>query len=418
MWSAIKSDLFEFVNTVKADASKAVTKVLGEEDEQDDDVSSTQKRIIDLRRSYMTYSEALDETHKKSYDTWRKSFSLTNNATEIAQVLDDEADVSRFYAELVPSHITAEEFWARFFFKQFLITKGSAVNLVEDEDDEDIAWDCSEAIGHEDKETSNAPDDTTESQYNKAKISKNSNEDADKSAVLLVALQEENVSLKINEKKLMKRISELENELSSKTSELEFCLLKINVLGKEQTVPSTAVSSTVTHEHNNTILTESTQEINIENNNIITPINATRVNDTSTANSTSTSDADVVSPLSPSITTSTSNGQMSTPQDPMKKMKSTNSSKTKKSDVVRKAQRVKQVTSPNPSLDIEDATSIPLSDVTVDNTIATDNTTQGSDSTSTSTPSGDTVVQQQSDKKPPISLGLDSEEEEWDTTWT
>ena len=34
MWSAIKSDLFEFVNTVKADTSKAVTKVLGEDGEE------------------------------------------------------------------------------------------------------------------------------------------------------------------------------------------------------------------------------------------------------------------------------------------------------------------------------------------------------------------------------------------------
>jgi hypothetical protein len=34
-------------------------------------------------------------------------------AKEISEVLDEEAEVSRFYAELVPAVISPEEFWAR-----------------------------------------------------------------------------------------------------------------------------------------------------------------------------------------------------------------------------------------------------------------------------------------------------------------
>jgi hypothetical protein len=34
MWAAIKSDLFEFVNTVAEDTTKTLQKVVGEEDEE------------------------------------------------------------------------------------------------------------------------------------------------------------------------------------------------------------------------------------------------------------------------------------------------------------------------------------------------------------------------------------------------
>lgn len=33
MWGAIKSDLFDFVSTLKEDTSKTINKVLGDEDE-------------------------------------------------------------------------------------------------------------------------------------------------------------------------------------------------------------------------------------------------------------------------------------------------------------------------------------------------------------------------------------------------
>lgn len=35
------------------------------------------------------------------------------HSNAIAEVLDEEPEVSRFYAELVPIHITPDEFWAR-----------------------------------------------------------------------------------------------------------------------------------------------------------------------------------------------------------------------------------------------------------------------------------------------------------------
>eukprot|EP00607_Mallomonas_marina_P008644 CAMPEP_0182423648 /NCGR_PEP_ID=MMETSP1167-20130531/9718_1 /TAXON_ID=2988 /ORGANISM="Mallomonas Sp, Strain CCMP3275" /LENGTH=517 /DNA_ID=CAMNT_0024602825 /DNA_START=34 /DNA_END=1587 /DNA_ORIENTATION=+ len=148
MWSAIKSDLFEFVNVVSHDTTKAVTKVLGDEneDEKEEELSVIDKKMGDLRRSFLTYSTCIEEENRKSFDSWHRSFSLTSKAAEIAQVLDQEMDVSRFYADLVPINITADEFWARYFFRLEMLQKGGVLTF-DEEDDEELAWECTEAPG-------------------------------------------------------------------------------------------------------------------------------------------------------------------------------------------------------------------------------------------------------------------------------
>ena len=56
MWSAIKSDLLDFVNTIQTDTQKVVEKVMGEEDEEEEELTLRQKRLTDLKRSYDTYA--------------------------------------------------------------------------------------------------------------------------------------------------------------------------------------------------------------------------------------------------------------------------------------------------------------------------------------------------------------------------
>jgi len=56
MWGAIKSDLASFVSTVTEDTSKTLNKVLGEEEEEEVDVTLQEKLVADLKRSYETYS--------------------------------------------------------------------------------------------------------------------------------------------------------------------------------------------------------------------------------------------------------------------------------------------------------------------------------------------------------------------------
>jgi BSD domain len=57
--------------------------------------------------------QPIEEQHTAQYDKFVKKFSLSSQATDIAELLDAEVDVSRYYAELVPSKVRPEDFWAR-----------------------------------------------------------------------------------------------------------------------------------------------------------------------------------------------------------------------------------------------------------------------------------------------------------------
>ena len=55
MWTAIKSDLFDFVNTIQSDTQKVVEKVMGDDDEDIEEQTIIQRKLTDLKRSFETY---------------------------------------------------------------------------------------------------------------------------------------------------------------------------------------------------------------------------------------------------------------------------------------------------------------------------------------------------------------------------
>lgn len=141
MWAAIQSDLLDFVHTIKEDATKVINKATGEKDEEEEVMSMREKLVQDVKRSFDTYGTPLDEQHVKEFEKYMRQFSLSSQAADIAQLLDDEPDVSRYYAELVPAQISPDLFWARYFFRLFLVSRGGVVDL--DEDEEEEAWESS-----------------------------------------------------------------------------------------------------------------------------------------------------------------------------------------------------------------------------------------------------------------------------------
>jgi len=57
MWGAIKSDLIDFISTIKDDTSKTLSNVLGEATEDNTTEEDTLKKAIsDLSRSFGTYN--------------------------------------------------------------------------------------------------------------------------------------------------------------------------------------------------------------------------------------------------------------------------------------------------------------------------------------------------------------------------
>ncbi len=63
----------------------------------------------------------------KEFQKFRKTFNLSAYANDIGFVLDEEPEVSRFYAELVPAELTPEIFWAR---SGFLFSHGGCLLTV------------------------------------------------------------------------------------------------------------------------------------------------------------------------------------------------------------------------------------------------------------------------------------------------
>ncbi|RYG59614.1 hypothetical protein EON64_20060, partial [archaeon] len=60
-----------------------------------------------------------------------------NRDGSLQAVLDAESEVSRFYAELVPLQLSAEVFWARYFFRLKLLTRLGRVNFEEEDEEEE-----------------------------------------------------------------------------------------------------------------------------------------------------------------------------------------------------------------------------------------------------------------------------------------
>jgi len=156
MWSAIQSDLMDFVNTVQKDTEVVLAKVLGDDDDDNSNEESfhiREQAIIDLKRSYTTYSDEIDDVLVIEYNKYKKRFNLADCASEVAELLDEEPDIARYYAELIPSILTPLEFWARYFFKLEVLLRGGGI-VIGDEDDEDeteIAWESAIDI-NKDKE--------------------------------------------------------------------------------------------------------------------------------------------------------------------------------------------------------------------------------------------------------------------------
>lgn len=59
------------------------------------------------------FFKPIRENDLRDYERFKKKFNISSSASEIARVLDEESEVSRFYAELVPVSMSPEEFWGR-----------------------------------------------------------------------------------------------------------------------------------------------------------------------------------------------------------------------------------------------------------------------------------------------------------------
>jgi len=133
----------DFVNTIKEDTTRVLNTASGAGlSEEEEAMTVREKNMSDLKRNFDTYRAPIEEVHAKEFEKYLRSFSLSSQAAEIASILDEEPDVARFYAELVPVTITPVVFWARYFFRLALLARGGVVSLEDEE--EDLAWESTD----------------------------------------------------------------------------------------------------------------------------------------------------------------------------------------------------------------------------------------------------------------------------------
>ena len=113
--------------------------------------------------------------------------------------------MARFYTELVPVQIRPEEFWARYFYRNLLLTRNGVVNL-DDDDDDDEGWESTEKSN-----------DNTDNSNN----TNNNNNTTTIEGRTIHDIYDENINLKKHITSLTLHIAELEKLLEAERSNVK-----------------------------------------------------------------------------------------------------------------------------------------------------------------------------------------------------
>lgn len=181
MWTAIKSDLFEFVSTVQQETSKTIHLLHSSNEEPASTHNRVEEKLKALRESRDTFSQVcsrysyarvtfvqeISKDDEEPFHIFRAHFSLGSEASAVRHLLDSSPHIASHYHSLVPQHLSAEEFWTRYFYRASKITssRGGSSNslsleLLEDEEEE-IGWENDETNEEENQPSPPLVDNTT-----------------------------------------------------------------------------------------------------------------------------------------------------------------------------------------------------------------------------------------------------------------
>lgn len=126
MWAALKSDLSEFVSGVAEETDQVIGSATKFSDEGEvleggfeatGVVQSPEDEVTRLQGHVETYAEALDESDE-TVQAFLDSFKIDDRTQEIAKILEDHPEtVKKHFEALVPTEISYELFWKRYFYR-------------------------------------------------------------------------------------------------------------------------------------------------------------------------------------------------------------------------------------------------------------------------------------------------------------
>jgi BSD domain len=126
MWAALKSDLSEFVTGVAEETDQVIGSATKFSDEGEvleggfeatGVVQSPEDEVARLQGHVETYAEALDESDETVH-AFLDSFKIDEKTQEIAKILEDHPEtIKKHFEALVPTEISYELFWQRYFYR-------------------------------------------------------------------------------------------------------------------------------------------------------------------------------------------------------------------------------------------------------------------------------------------------------------
>lgn len=140
IWNVLKSDLAEFVSTVKVDAVETVATVAktvkSERRAEEPLIEPKTSSAYAPPRTWFT-----DDVEDPSFSTFCSKFDVGLKTADIAQRLTESPPLTTLHAELVPTHVSYKAFWERFYFQASKHAKPS-LKLEDENSDEELGWDA------------------------------------------------------------------------------------------------------------------------------------------------------------------------------------------------------------------------------------------------------------------------------------
>lgn len=127
MWNAIKSDLSEFVTTVKEDTSSALSNLDNGLDAAAENLAQEtllpeeeeRERRIQLKETFTAPLQVYDDTPEDeaaALETFLKEFSIEDKTDEISALLEENKELEAVFQSL-SSEVEYTDFWQRYFYR-------------------------------------------------------------------------------------------------------------------------------------------------------------------------------------------------------------------------------------------------------------------------------------------------------------
>mmetsp|Transcript_25494 Transcript_25494/g.33309 ORF Transcript_25494/g.33309 Transcript_25494/m.33309 type:complete len:441 (+) Transcript_25494:138-1460(+) len=164
MWSLLKKDLSEFVQTVTTDTSTTIKEVVqkipaGDNSSNvEDKMAASQTKLQGaalkaLQMDIKTYQEEISEKEALDFRMFENRFDISKKTTEISELLQSNPVVTQLHTQLVPDSIPYEVFWSRYYFRIERLQNPRAAAFVdaEEESDDELGWGQEDLEGEEDE---------------------------------------------------------------------------------------------------------------------------------------------------------------------------------------------------------------------------------------------------------------------------